>query len=96
MRLDDARRTHGAPGIFQLTVTCFVVDSYASVTENADTHSTWQWPTRPIPLRLRIDYVFHSKHFRTVDSAIIRREGSDHSLVVATLENVKQAALERR
>jgi endonuclease/exonuclease/phosphatase (EEP) superfamily protein YafD len=62
------------------------IDSYAAVHEKADTHPTWQWPTRPIPLRLKIDYIFHSKHFCTIDSAIIRREGSDHSLVVTTFE----------
>jgi endonuclease/exonuclease/phosphatase (EEP) superfamily protein YafD len=62
------------------------IDSYGAVHEKADTHPTWQWPTRPLPLRLRIDYIFHSKHFRTIDSAIIRREGSDHSLVVTTFE----------
>jgi endonuclease/exonuclease/phosphatase (EEP) superfamily protein YafD len=66
-------------------------DSYASVHENADTHPTWQWPTRQMPLRLRIDYIFHSKHFRTIDSAIVRREGSDHSLVVTTVEIAEQA-----
>ena len=67
------------------------IDGYAAVHEKADTHPTWQWPTRPIPLRLRIDYIFHSKHFRTIDSAIIRREGSDHSLVVTTFEFAEQS-----
>ena len=67
------------------------IDSYAAVHEKADTHPTWQWPTRPIPLRLRIDYVFHSKHFHTIDSAIIRRDGSDHSLVVTTFEFAEQS-----
>lgn len=62
------------------------IDSYASVHAKADTHPTWQWPTRPLPLRLRIDYIFHSKHFRTVNSTIIRREGSDHYLLVSALE----------
>ena len=67
------------------------IDSYAAVHEKADTHPTWQWPTRPIPLRLRIDYVFHSKHFRTIDAAIIRRDGSDHSLVVTKFEFAEQS-----
>lgn len=67
------------------------IDSYGAVHEKADTHPTWQWPTRPIPLRLRIDYIFHSKHFRPLNSAIIRREGSDHSLVVTTFEFAEQS-----
>jgi endonuclease/exonuclease/phosphatase (EEP) superfamily protein YafD len=62
------------------------IDSFASVHADADAHPTWQWPTRHLPIRLRIDYIFHSKHFRTTESAIIRRLGSDHFLVVSELE----------
>lgn len=53
---------------------------------DADVHATWQWPTPALPLRLRIDYIFHSPHFQTRDSAIIARPGSDHALVVSELE----------
>lgn len=63
-----------------------MVDSYASLHEDADTQPTWRWPTRPLPLALRIDYIFHSKHFVTTKSDVVYRSGSDHSLVVATLE----------
>jgi endonuclease/exonuclease/phosphatase (EEP) superfamily protein YafD len=62
------------------------IDSFASLHADPDKHHTWQWPTRPLPIKLRIDYVFHSNHFNTVDSAIIRRNGSDHFLVVSGLK----------
>lgn len=60
-------------------------DSFATLYKDADSHSTWTWPTRPIPLRLRIDYVFASKHFKTISCQVVTREGSDHSLVVSEL-----------
>jgi len=62
------------------------VDSFASVTADADTHPPWSWPTRPLPLSLRIDYIFHTRHFRTTKSEIIRRDGSDHYLLVSELK----------
>ncbi len=62
-------------------------DSFALLHSNADAHPTWHWPTRPVPLALRIDYIFHSPHFTTVKSEVIRRDGSDHYLVVAELNN---------
>lgn len=67
------------------------IDAYASVHKDADAHPTWHWPTRPLPLALRIDYIFHTKHFTTTEAAVIRREGSDHSLVLAELELAEQA-----
>ena len=62
-----------------------MVDAFASIHENADSHPTWNWPTRPIPLSLRIDYIFHSNHFSTTKSEVLRRDGSDHALVFAVL-----------
>src|SRR5690606_8170728 len=62
------------------------VDAYASVHEDADTHHTWTVPTRALPLSLRIDHVFHTPHFVTTGAEIVRREGSDHALVVAELK----------
>ena len=70
------------------------VDAFASANENADTQPTWRWPTRPLPLALRIDYIFHSPHFHTRSSQVIRRDGSDHYLVVAELKRVDAAASE--
>jgi endonuclease/exonuclease/phosphatase (EEP) superfamily protein YafD len=63
-----------------------LVDSFASVHEDAEAHPTWFWPTRPVPLRARIDYVFHSSHFRTMSSQVIPRDGSDHYLLVSELK----------
>ncbi|MCO8120107.1 endonuclease/exonuclease/phosphatase family protein [Stieleria sp. TO1_6] len=63
-----------------------LIDAYASIHDDADAHPTWNWPTRPLPLVLRIDYIFHTPHFTTTESEIIRRDGSDHSLVVAVLK----------
>jgi len=65
-------------------------DSFAAVNEDADAHATWHWPTRPVPLRLRIDYVFHTPHFRTLASRIVPREGSDHALLASELRLVGQ------
>lgn len=68
-----------------------MLDAFASVTKDPDNRPTWQWPTRPIPLALRIDYIFHSNHFKTRKADILRRDGSDHALVYAVLERVEQS-----
>ena len=70
------------------------VDAFASANENADAHPTWHWPTKPLPLALRIDYIFHSPHFHTSNSEVIRRDGSDHHIVVAELKRVEEATPE--
>lgn len=62
-----------------------LIDAFASTHDDADSHPTWTWPTRPLPLALRIDYIFHTPHFTTTKAEIIRRDGSDHSLLVAEL-----------
>jgi len=66
-----------------------LVDTFAAVNADADTHPTWHWPTKPVPLALRIDYIFCTPHFRTVESKIIRRAGSDHSVVVSELARTR-------
>ncbi len=63
-----------------------MVDAFAAVNESPDNIPTWRWPTRPIPIEFRIDYIFHSTHFTTTKSGIVWREGSDHALVFATLQ----------
>ena len=70
----------------QRLVALGMIDAYASVHDDADSQPTWSWPTRPLPLTLRIDYIFHTPHFTTTESEIVRREGSDHSLVIAVLK----------
>ena len=67
------------------------VDSFAAVTEQPDQTSTWSWMIGRVPLRLRIDFVFHSRHFATVGSRVIAAKGSDHSLVVSELALGKAA-----
>ncbi len=62
------------------------VDSFAAVTEKADDHPTWHWPTKLGDATLRIDYIFHPKSMRTKDCRIMRTKGSDHYLVVSDLE----------
>jgi endonuclease/exonuclease/phosphatase family metal-dependent hydrolase len=61
-------------------------DSFASVTEQPDLTPTWRWPVGRLKIQFRIDYIFHSPHFRTTDSQVINTTGSDHSLVVSELQ----------
>lgn len=67
-----------------------LIDSFAATHDDADSHPTWYWPTSPLPLSLRIDYIFHTRHFHSVHSEVIKRQGSDHSLVVSELRLVEQ------
>lgn len=62
------------------------VDGFAKIHSNADNLPTWSWPTKPIPLNLRIDYVFHSPHFRVRDAELVGDTGSDHAVVVVEIE----------
>jgi endonuclease/exonuclease/phosphatase family metal-dependent hydrolase len=61
-------------------------DSFASVNENADQQPTWRWPVGRGELSLRLDYLFHTRHFRTLESRIVQSNASDHHLVVSRLE----------
>ncbi len=61
-------------------------DAFAAVHDNADAQPTWRWPTRPVPAAFRVDYIFHSSHFTTERAEIVRRDGSDHSMVFARLK----------
>ena len=45
--------------------------------------ATWRWPLGRLHIQFRIDYIFHSTHFRTVSSRTISTTGSDHLLVVS-------------
>lgn len=72
-----------------------MIDAFAILHEDADRHPTWRWPTRPIPLTFRIDYIFHSEHFTATESQILRREGSDHSMLYAVLTRREQSDVER-
>ncbi len=61
-------------------------DAFAELNSKPDSHPTWTWPTKPIPISLRIDYIFHTDHFIAKKSEVVRREGSDHFLLFAELD----------
>jgi len=61
------------------------VDSFASVTPEADSHITWRWRTGKMLWKYRLDYILHSAHFRTLSSTVVQSEGSDHFLVTSSL-----------
>ncbi len=62
------------------------VDSFASVTKDADKHVTWHWPYRGVDWRFRLDYIFHASAMKTRASRIIRSKASDHYLLVSILD----------
>ena len=62
-------------------------DSFSAVTKNADANPTWRWPVGKMHIQFRIDYIFHSTHFKTADSKIIPTIGSDHFLVVSEFKH---------
>ncbi len=45
----------------------------------------------PIPIALRIDYIFHTDHFTATKSEVLRRDGSDHALLYAELKIGEQS-----
>lgn len=61
------------------------VDSFAQVNDNPDSQPTWRWPLKIGEWSLRIDYIFHSRHLKTTESAVIRSNASDHYLVASVL-----------
>ena len=69
----------------QLTDKAFQ-DSFAAVTDNPDRHHTWHWQfPNKFELKFRVDYIFHSRHFKTESSEILRSAGSDHFLLKSKL-----------
>jgi len=60
-------------------------DSFAAVNEKADRQASWHWKIKEVDWRLRIDYIFHTAHFRTLSSRILETAASDHFLVVSRL-----------
>lgn len=67
-----------------------LVDSFAAVQTNPDTHPTWRGTVDPAGLRLRLDYIFHTRGFQTVKSEVIELGGSDHFPVVSELKVLGQ------
>jgi len=62
------------------------VDSFAQVNQQPESHPTWHWPLKHAEWSLRIDYIFHTPHFRTTESRVIKSDASDHYLVTSELE----------
>ena len=60
------------------------IDAFERLESNADqTHRTWHWPIQGAgELRLRIDYVFHSPHFKPRNARVVPCTHSDHDLLV--------------
>ncbi|MHC4983739.1 MAG: endonuclease/exonuclease/phosphatase family protein [Planctomycetota bacterium] len=61
------------------------IDSFASVTQEPDSHATWLWPGGRLAIAFRVDYIFHTKELETLESRVIESEGSDHYLVASEL-----------
>jgi len=61
-------------------------DSYAQVVPRGEQQPTWRWPLGHANIQFRIDYIFHSSHFATRQSRVIKSGGSDHYPVVSLLE----------
>ncbi|MHC4399850.1 MAG: endonuclease/exonuclease/phosphatase family protein [Planctomycetota bacterium] len=61
------------------------VDSFASVTDKPEAHPTWKYPLRLAALAGRIDYIFHTAEFETLQSRILESTASDHWLVLSSL-----------
>ncbi|MGV3658643.1 MAG: endonuclease/exonuclease/phosphatase family protein [Prosthecobacter sp.] len=58
-------------------------DSFAAVTRNPDNVSTLHFSPLGIKLGRRIDYVFHDRHFQTVQSRVFPGKPSDHDALVS-------------
>ena len=62
-----------------------LVDSFAATHANPDSKPTWRGTVDSIDLQLRLDYIFHTRRFKTVQSKIIEQGGSDHFPIVSEL-----------
>lgn len=72
-------------GACQLLKNHGFTDSFAAVTDKPDSHGTWRCECRGNVWRFRIDYLWHSPQFQTLESRIIESESSDHHLLVSRL-----------
>jgi len=57
--------------------------------------ATWRFDSQLGPIRLRIDYVFHSRELVVERGLVVSDTGSDHSLVIAQLGWADEAASTR-
>jgi endonuclease/exonuclease/phosphatase family metal-dependent hydrolase len=75
--------TFQAPGVLKSKG---FVDCFAETQENPEAFPSWHWPTKNGKMALRIDYLFHSPEFRSLESNVIQSEASDHFLIYSRLE----------
>ena len=61
-------------------------DSFASVTKQPDTQPTWHWKMESADITFRLDYIFHGRSLRTLESNVLTGGPSDHSPVVSKLQ----------
>ncbi len=61
------------------------IDSAAAATSRPDDLYTWKGKFSGRDMTVRIDYIFHTKHFKTLTSRVIHEPGSDHFPVVSQL-----------
>jgi endonuclease/exonuclease/phosphatase family metal-dependent hydrolase len=69
-----------------------LIDSFAAVTDNPESHPTWRLDHDPAALSFRIDLIWHSPQLTTVSSRIVSSEISDHQAVASKLSFVPQTA----
>ncbi|HEX5398968.1 MAG TPA: endonuclease/exonuclease/phosphatase family protein [Verrucomicrobiae bacterium] len=67
-----------------------LVDSFAATHSDPNTHPTWHGTVASVDLRLRLDYIFHTRRFQSVESEIIEQGGSDHFPIVSELRLFEQ------
>lgn len=65
------------------------VDSFAAKHDEPDAHPTWHGTVDSTVLRLRLDYIFHTRRLQTEKSEIIEKGGSDHLPVVSDLKLIE-------
>jgi len=69
------------------------VDSFASVQPYPDVFKTMFFRWRGVEMGIRIDFIFHTPHFKTEGSRVVRKGGSDHALVLSRMKfPVRKAA----
>ena len=61
-------------------------DSFATVQVKPDEVPTWRGHGLGLGVAFRIDYLFHSSHFRTLESRVVNEGASDHFPVVSRLQ----------
>ena len=62
------------------------IDSFASVNEDPNSHTTWHWKWKGKDLGFRIDYLFHPESLSTLESRVEKSDASDHYLLVSKLK----------